>query len=89
MKKHYFRSGADVPVPYGRTVALKAPKMSDPDQDITNFIPNWNAKSHEVLVAILFSNCGIPYRNRIIKELKTYLKVDAYGKCGDVDLKKR
>lgn len=66
---------SDIPVPYGRTIALQTPKSK------TNH--HWTDKKRDVLAAILGSNCGSNNKRwEYIKELEKYLKVDVYGKCG-------
>lgn len=85
-----YRSDADVPVPYGRTVALKTPTISSSDPlTLADLVPNWKDKKRDALVAILISNCGVSYRMSVIKKIKEYIPVHAHGKCGDNDLKNR
>ncbi|KAK4874447.1 hypothetical protein RN001_013807 [Aquatica leii] len=66
---------SDIPVPYGRTIALKH-KGDKID------IVEWNKnKKQDVLVAIVISNCS-GKRMKYVKELSKHLKVDMYGRCG-------
>lgn len=70
---------SDIPVPYGRTVALRVgEEVQEQDFD------TWNAnKSQDVLVAIMGSNCGgRNHRWKYVKELEKYIPVDKYGGCG-------
>ncbi|XP_073944750.1 alpha-(1,3)-fucosyltransferase 7-like [Choristoneura fumiferana] len=76
-----YRSDADVPVPYGRTVALSIPKFKDvTDENLISLVPYWKAKQYDVLVAILVSNC-IKSRMKFIQELNEYINVDIHGAC--------
>lgn len=69
---------SDIPVPYGRTVALPEPLE-------TNRKP-WENKRRDVLVAIMGSNCGSNnHRWKYVKELQKHLNVDIYGKCGTLE----
>ncbi|CAB3230031.1 unnamed protein product [Arctia plantaginis] len=78
-----YRSDADIPVPYGRTVAFDEPVFKNIDfEDITNIIPNWKKKRRDVLVTALISNC-VKYRMDFITELQKYIPVDIYGKCSN------
>ncbi|KOB67350.1 putative alpha1,3-fucosyltransferase B-like proteinue, partial [Operophtera brumata] len=72
-------SDADIPVPYGRTIAFQTPYPST--QPISELVPNWEIKRRDVLANILISNCGIPYRTTVIEELKTLLGLHVYGGC--------
>lgn len=69
-------------------MGLKAPKVLFSEQ-FQDLIPNWKRKRRDVLVAILVSNCGVPYRKNLIKGLKEYMQVDVHGGCGTDELKKR
>ncbi|XP_072931546.1 4-galactosyl-N-acetylglucosaminide 3-alpha-L-fucosyltransferase FUT6-like [Epargyreus clarus] len=80
-----YRSDADIPVPYGRTVAL--PKSPDIIDDLTKLIPNWSKKRRDVLPTVLMSNCGVSYRMKYLKELKQHIEVDVHGKCSDKNKK--
>ncbi|KAF2900599.1 hypothetical protein ILUMI_05584 [Ignelater luminosus] len=74
-----YRMDCDIPVPYGRTVALKMEEAAEEE----NF-DTWNAnKSQDVFVAIMGSNCGgRNNRWKYVKELQKYIQVDIYGHCG-------
>ncbi|XP_021191579.3 4-galactosyl-N-acetylglucosaminide 3-alpha-L-fucosyltransferase 9 [Helicoverpa armigera] len=79
-----YRSDADVPVPYGRTVALERPVLSEfVMTELAAMVPNWNRKRRDRPVALLMSNCGVQARNDFVAELKKYIHVDVYGKCSD------
>lgn len=68
---------SDIPVPYGRTIALKQPKI--------NLKPPWKDKKRDILVATMGSNCGSKNRRwEYIKELQKYIQVDIYGHCGNL-----
>lgn len=68
---------SDIPVPYGRTVFLPHAK---PYYDRP-----WEYKKRDVLVTILGSNCGSKNKRwEYIKQLQKYIKVDIYGKCGNL-----
>ncbi|KAK4874446.1 hypothetical protein RN001_013806 [Aquatica leii] len=70
-----YRITSDIPVAYGRTVALKnkGPKMD---------LAEWNkSKKQDVLVAIMMSNCN-EQRMKYTKGLSEHMRVDIYGGCG-------
>ncbi|KAF2347144.1 Fucosyltransferase N-terminal [Trinorchestia longiramus] len=70
-----YRMDSDVPVPYGRTVPL-------PKDQYLEKIDNYYAMK-EKDIAILGSNCGgLNGRYSYIAELKKYISVDVYGRCG-------
>ncbi|CAH0579284.1 unnamed protein product [Chrysodeixis includens] len=80
-----YRSDADVPVPYGRTIGYDEPIMESFGlNDIPSLIPYWEQKQKEVPATILMSNCAVKARNEVLAELKKYVKVDVYGGCSDV-----
>lgn len=65
----------DIPVPYGRTVALPNP--------VEYLEKPWKHKRKDVLVTIMGSNCGSTnHRWQYISELQKHIKVDIYGRCG-------
>ncbi|KAL0893088.1 hypothetical protein ABMA27_014727 [Loxostege sticticalis] len=74
-----YRSDADVPVPYGRTVPLPMPST----RSLSGLIPHWKDKKINVLVNALISNCAVRKRMDYIRELQRHIKVDVYGKCSD------
>ncbi|KAK4874449.1 hypothetical protein RN001_013809 [Aquatica leii] len=70
-----YRMTSDIPVPYGRAIALNknAAKIN---------IVEWNnSKRQDVLVAIAVSHCT-EKRLEYVKELNNYIRVDMYGSCG-------
>ena len=71
---------SDVPVPYGRTVLMEGER----DTDLAEHFASWKeTKRTDVLVAIMGSNCGSKnHRWEYVKNLQTYIDVDAYGNCG-------
>lgn len=72
-----YRSDADVPVPYGRTVPL--PK----EQYLTNVEDISSTKNKNI--TIMGSNCGgSNHRYKYINELQKYIHVDIYGNCGSL-----
>ncbi|XP_053607478.1 glycoprotein 3-alpha-L-fucosyltransferase A-like isoform X2 [Plodia interpunctella] len=80
--QHAFISNADVPVPYGRTVALDVPvKENVTYESIAELIPNFQYKRSDVLVAVAMSNCHVPFRMKFLEEMQKYIKIDIYGKC--------
>ncbi|XP_034830383.2 4-galactosyl-N-acetylglucosaminide 3-alpha-L-fucosyltransferase FUT6-like isoform X1 [Maniola hyperantus] len=77
-----YRSDSDVPVPYGRTIALQKPILSGITKDsLSTLVPYWNIKNWDVLVAILISNCGVSRRMEYLNQLEEHMAVDVYGKC--------
>lgn len=81
----FFRSDADVPVPYGRTVGLEEPIMESFSlKEISSLVPYWETKRTDVPATILMSNCGVKSRNKVLGKLRKHLKVDVYGGCSDV-----
>uniref|UniRef100_A0A2A4JCX4 Fucosyltransferase n=1 Tax=Heliothis virescens TaxID=7102 RepID=A0A2A4JCX4_HELVI len=79
-----YRSDADIPVPYGRTVALDRPVLQEYIlRQLAAMVPNWGRKRRDRPVALLMSNCGVPARNEFVTELKKYIQVDVYGRCSD------
>ncbi|XP_068087138.1 glycoprotein 3-alpha-L-fucosyltransferase A isoform X2 [Anabrus simplex] len=73
---------SDVPVPYGRTIPL------DPEEQrqIYMTLPHNYAKDKTALVAVMGSNCG--GRNGrwdYIHELQKHVRVDVYGRCGNLN----
>ncbi|XP_037872953.1 alpha-(1,3)-fucosyltransferase 7 [Bombyx mori] len=82
-----YRTDADIPVPYGRTIPLEAPIFTETtNTNITKLIPNWKNKRRDVLASILMSNCGVPYRMKYLNKLKKHMKIDIHGKCSDSHL---
>ncbi|XP_047995685.1 alpha-(1,3)-fucosyltransferase 7-like isoform X2 [Leguminivora glycinivorella] len=87
-----YRTDADIPIPYGRTVALLHPKthylrLDNNDHNLTNkileeLVPFWKDKQRNVLAAILTSNC-IKDRMLFLTDLKKHMKIDIYGRCAD------
>lgn len=70
-----YRMDADIPVPYGRTVPLPKDQYHDTVEDYFKLKPKD--------IAILGSNCGgINGRYKYIEEMKKYVSVDMYGRCG-------
>nr|XP_026488268.1 alpha-(1,3)-fucosyltransferase 6-like [Vanessa tameamea] len=79
-----YRSDSDVPVPYGRTVALKKPILSQITYEhLKTLVPYWNDKSKDILATILISNCAVSRRMAYLKKMQEYLTVDVYGKCSE------
>lgn len=77
----HFRTNADVPIPYGRTVPLEKPMFIDFDPSyLAQIIPNWERKRRDKLVTILMSNC-LAFRMTFLKRLQKYIPVDIFGKC--------
>ncbi|XP_053607476.1 4-galactosyl-N-acetylglucosaminide 3-alpha-L-fucosyltransferase 9-like [Plodia interpunctella] len=77
-----YRSNADVPVPYGRTVALDVPvKENVTYESIAELIPNLQYKRSDVLVAVVMSNCHVSHRMKFLEELQKYIKIHIYGLC--------
>ncbi|XP_068087137.1 4-galactosyl-N-acetylglucosaminide 3-alpha-L-fucosyltransferase FUT6 isoform X1 [Anabrus simplex] len=77
-----YRMDSDVPVPYGRTIPL------DPEEQrqIYMTLPHNYAKDKTALVAVMGSNCG--GRNGrwdYIHELQKHVRVDVYGRCGNLN----
>jgi hypothetical protein len=71
-----------VPVPYGRTLPLKAPLMPNMSSEtIAKYVPHWNKKRRDVLLGILISNCGVSERMKYLNQLQKYIEVDVHGKC--------
>lgn len=72
-----YRMDSDIPVPYGRTVALTRPVVGGERP--------WETKRRDVLVAIMGSNCHSNNgRWEYVKELQKHITVDVYGRCGTV-----
>ncbi|KAJ8730083.1 hypothetical protein PYW07_017121 [Mythimna separata] len=82
-----YRSDADVPVPYGRVVPRRTPLFPEYKslEDIAAVVPNWGRKKAGKIAAVLMSNCGAKARNRFLKALRQYVKVDVFGGCSDVE----
>ncbi|CAH1645486.1 unnamed protein product [Spodoptera littoralis] len=80
-----YRSDADIPVPYGRTVLLPKPVLSEYNTlaEIATLIPNWDRKRPDKTAAVLMSNCAMKARNDFLKKLRKYIDVDVYGGCSD------
>ncbi|CAH2980260.1 unnamed protein product [Chilo suppressalis] len=79
-----YRSDADVPVPYGRTLALKSPLMRNTlSETVANYVPHWKYKRRDVLVTVLMSNCHVSDRMRYLKSLQKHINVTVYGKCSE------
>ncbi|XP_038212080.1 4-galactosyl-N-acetylglucosaminide 3-alpha-L-fucosyltransferase FUT6-like [Zerene cesonia] len=75
-----YRSDADVPVPYGRTVPLEKPLLSD-SANLNQLVPYWSSKRRDKLASVLMSNCGVSKRMKYLTEIEKYLPLDVYGKC--------
>jgi hypothetical protein len=79
-----FRSDADVPVPYGRTLPLKSPLMPNTfPETIAEHVPYWKKKNRKVLIGILMSNCRVSDRMDYLKQLRKHIDVDVHGKCSE------
>ncbi|CAK1547215.1 unnamed protein product [Leptosia nina] len=77
-----YRSDADIPVPYGRTIPLSMPLLHDVSYKfVAKLVPNWNIKRRDKLAAILMSNCAVSKRMKYLNELEDFLPLDVYGKC--------
>lgn len=73
-----YRSSSDIQTPYGRYEARPEPMTRKPD--IFYFLPKKTK-----MVAWFVSNCeGQSDRMRYVNELKKYIQVDIYGKCGNL-----
>ncbi|KAK4874448.1 hypothetical protein RN001_013808 [Aquatica leii] len=73
-----YRMSSDIPVPYGRAVALKN-KTAKID------IVEWNnSKRQDVLVSIAISHCA-QKRLEYVQQLNKYIHVDIYGSCGTLN----
>jgi glycoprotein 3-alpha-L-fucosyltransferase len=72
---------SDIPVPYGRTVPLNY--CVESMTPILDLVPNGYKKRRDVLVAIMFSNCG-GHNSRVtfLREFQKHINVDVYGACG-------
>ncbi|KAF2883434.1 hypothetical protein ILUMI_22744 [Ignelater luminosus] len=74
-----YRMDADIPFPYGRTVALTPEEEGKFDFD------KWNkAKNQNVLITILGSHCHAknsrwPY----VQKLRKYISLHTFGECGE------
>ncbi|KAM3964387.1 4-galactosyl-N-acetylglucosaminide 3-alpha-L-fucosyltransferase 9 [Aphomia sociella] len=76
-----YRSDADVPVPYGRTVPLEEPLMFNLLHDtIAAHVPNWEKKRWDVLATILISNC-LSWRMNYLNVLQNFIDIEVYGHC--------
>ncbi|KRT86373.1 hypothetical protein AMK59_2963, partial [Oryctes borbonicus] len=77
-----YKMNSDIPVPYGRAI-IKDSSAKYPT--VEEFYAWKNSKRSDALVAILGSNCG-GHNNRwgYVRKLKQYIKVDAYGGCGEL-----
>ncbi|XP_037301482.1 4-galactosyl-N-acetylglucosaminide 3-alpha-L-fucosyltransferase 9-like [Manduca sexta] len=79
-----YRSDSDVPIPYGRTVALPKPIFPKPKrmsyENIASLVPYWNQKRRDVLVTILMSHCRT-HRINYVRYLRRLINIDFYGKC--------
>ncbi|XP_050683260.1 4-galactosyl-N-acetylglucosaminide 3-alpha-L-fucosyltransferase FUT6-like [Leptidea sinapis] len=77
-----FRSDADVPVPYGRTVPLSRPLIPNvSSESLAKLVPNWNIKRRDKLATVLMSNCAVSRRMQYLEQLEKYLPLDVFGKC--------
>ncbi|XP_060802921.1 alpha-(1,3)-fucosyltransferase 7 isoform X2 [Amyelois transitella] len=77
-----YRTNSDIPVPYGRTVALEKPKKENITySSIAELIPNLQFKRSDILVAVIMSNCKVQYRMKFLEEMQKYIKIDIYGRC--------
>ncbi|KAF5283470.1 hypothetical protein FQR65_LT13858 [Abscondita terminalis] len=77
-----YKMVSDVPVPYGRAIYFEQ-KIDKID------IVEWNnGKKQDVIVAAMISDCT-QKRLKYIKELNKTVKVDFYGKCGNLKCNKR
>lgn len=74
-----YRMDSDIPVPYGRTILRP---HEDPSKEFDLY--KWFlSKRHDVLVAIMGSNCGSKnHRWEYVKQLQNHMSVDVYGACG-------
>lgn len=74
------RIESDIPVPYGRTVAIS--KIQEGKKNI--IVPKFDDKRRDILITTLLNDCPKDrVRTMYINELQKYLKVDIYGECGD------
>ncbi|KAG6445326.1 4-galactosyl-N-acetylglucosaminide 3-alpha-L-fucosyltransferase 9 [Manduca sexta] len=79
-----YRTDADVPVPYGRTVALTKPKYLDPSYtNIAKLVPNWKIKTRHNLITVLMSHCSVSHRMKYLNTLKKYIDVQVHGRCSE------
>ncbi|XP_028168331.1 alpha-(1,3)-fucosyltransferase 6-like isoform X1 [Ostrinia furnacalis] len=84
-----YRSDSDVPIPYGRTVALPEVLMHKiSSESITKHIPYWENKQKDVLVAALITRCTNEEGINYVKELRKYIKVDLLNECADSEVTK-
>ncbi|KAF2903743.1 hypothetical protein ILUMI_02451 [Ignelater luminosus] len=75
-----YRMDSEIPVPRGRTVPVKPGEPTE----IESF-DTWNKnKNQNVLIAIADLNCNESDKHwKYVKELKKYIAVVIYGRCGD------
>ncbi|CAH0398126.1 unnamed protein product [Chilo suppressalis] len=77
-----YRSDADVPIPYGRTLALVAPPpVTSSSVSLPALVPHWRRKRRDVLAAALLSNCRARDRMRALNALQRYMRLHYYGNC--------
>lgn len=73
-----FRSDSDIRWPYGMMVP-ETTKIPANDTMVTNY-----AQGKTKLIAWFVSNChSDSMREKYVENLKKYVDVDVYGKCGD------
>ncbi|KAK4307707.1 hypothetical protein Pmani_020553 [Petrolisthes manimaculis] len=71
-----YKMDSDIPVPYGRTVALTP-------GEISSYQPKDYYSLKSKTIAIMGSNCGGKNKRwKYVKELQKYIDVDTYGGCG-------
>ncbi|XP_063391829.1 alpha-(1,3)-fucosyltransferase 4-like [Cydia fagiglandana] len=79
-----YRSDSDIPVPYGRTIPLRYPKLNDrTDKELEGLVPYWKRKQTNVLAAIVMSRC-LGFRMQFLMQLQRFINVDLFGKCAVV-----
>lgn len=77
-----FRSDADIPVPYGRTIMLQKPAMKKFNiKALEHIVPYWDTKIRDVLVAIYISNCNFKLRLNFVSIMQNFIPVDVFGEC--------
>ncbi|XP_059047184.1 4-galactosyl-N-acetylglucosaminide 3-alpha-L-fucosyltransferase 9-like [Achroia grisella] len=82
-----YRSDADIPVPYGRTISLKEPLADNLTSDtLAELIPNWNKKRRDIHAVVLISNC-VSWRMEYLKKLQNFIDIDIIGKCSTLNKK--